>query len=237
MKKRFQVFSVMILGVLVFVMSGCATGPYQTREEDVSGFDRISVETFGEIIIKQGAEESLTIEAPRDFLRYVTAEVEGDTLVIGTRRGFVGTPAQRVTFTITVIDLEEISLSGAGAFKILRLETGDFSVNLSGAGSIEIDNLTAEDLNVSLSSAGAIVIAGEAQSQSVNLSGVGSYEAGDLMTTTADINLSGAGSAVVWVTDSLNVNVSGIGSVSYYGEPDVNQNVSGLGSVNSKGER
>jgi hypothetical protein len=237
MKTSRQVFSLMILGALIVVMSGCASGPYQTREEDVSGFDRISVETFGEIIVEQGSKESLTIEAPRDFLRYVTAEVEGDTLVIGTRRGFVGTPAQRVTFTITVIDLEEISLSGAGAFKILELETGNFSVNLSGAGSIEIDNLTAGDLNVSLSSAGAIVIAGEAQSQSVNLSGVGSYEAGDLKTSSADINLSGAGSAVVWVTDSLNVNVSGIGSVSYYGEPDVNQNISGLGSVNSKGER
>jgi hypothetical protein len=237
MKKSLQGFSVMILGAMVLVMSSCASGPYQTRKEEVSGFDRISVETFGEIIIEQGATESLTIEAPRDFLRYITAEVEGDTLVIGTRRGFVGTPAQRVTFTITVINLEEISLSGAGAFKIFELETGDFSVNLSGAGSIEIDRLTAEDLNVSLSSAGAIVIAGEARSQSVNLSGVGSYEAGDLMTATADINLSGAGSAVVWVTDSLNVNVSGIGSVSYYGEPDVNQNVSGLGSVNSRGER
>ena len=237
MKTSIRVFSMMVLGAMLLVASGCAAGPIQTREEDVSGFNRISIETFGEIIVEQGAEESLIIEAPRDFMRYVTTEVEDGTLVIGTRRGYVGTPAQRVIFTITVIDLEGISLSGAGAFKVLELETGDFSVNLSGAGSIEIDKLNAEDLNVNLSSAGAIVIAGKAQSQWVNLSGVGSYEAGDLKTSTADINLSGAGSAVVWVTDSLKVNVSGIGSVSYYGEPDVNQNVSGLGSVNSKGER
>ena len=147
--------------------------------------------------LEQGDTESLTIEAPRDFLRYITAEVEDGTLVIGTRRGFVGAPVQRVTFTINVINLEEISLSGAGAVKVLALETDDFFANLSGAGSIEIDNLTAEDLNVNLSSAGAIVIAGKAQSQSVNLSGVGSYEAGDLETASADVNLSGAGSAVV----------------------------------------
>lgn len=237
MNKNTRVFSIIILAAMCLAMAACTTGPYQTREEDVSGFSRISIETFGEIIIEQGETESLTIEAPRDFLRYITAEVEDGTLVIGTRRGFVGAPVQRVTFTINVINLEEISLSGAGAVKVLALETDDFFANLSGAGSIEIDNLTAEDLNVNLSSAGAIVIAGKAQSQSVNLSGVGSYEAGDLETASADVNLSGAGSAVVWVTDSLDVNVSGIGSVSYYGDPIVDQNVSGLGSINSKGER
>jgi hypothetical protein len=237
MKKNFRVYSVVILAAMVLALTACATGPYQTRDEEVSGFNRISIETFGEVIIEQGDKELLTIEAPRDFLRYITAEVEGSTLVISTRRGFVGTPVQRVTYTITVTELEEISLSGAGAIKIIELETGDFSVNLSGAGSVEVDDLTAEGLDVSLSSAGAIVIAGKAQSQSVNLSGVGSYEAGDLMTATADINLSGAGSAVVWVIDSLDVNVSGIGSVSYYGDPIVKQNVTGLGSVNSKGER
>jgi len=237
MNKKIQIFSMILLAAMVLSLSACTTGPYQTREEDVSGFSRISIETFGEIIVEQGETESLTIEAPRDFLRYITAEVEDGTLVIGTRRGFVGAPVQRVTFSLTVIDLEEVSLSGAGAVKVLALATDDFFANLSGAGSIEIDNLTAEDLNVNLSSAGAIVIAGKAQSQSVNLSGVGSYEAGDLETATADVNLSGAGSAVVWVTESLDVNVSGIGSVSYYGDPVIDQNVSGLGSVNSKGER
>jgi hypothetical protein len=237
MKNNIRVFSMIILAAMFLVLSGCTAGPYQTREENVSGFNSISVETFGEVIIEQGDTESLTIEAPRDFLRYITAQVEDGTLVISTRRGFVGTPVQRVTYTITVKDLQDISLSGAGAIKVHGLTTGDFSVNLSGAGSVEIDQLTADNLDVSLSSAGAIVIAGEVQSQSVNLSGVGSYEAGDLKTASADINLSGAGSAVVWVTNSLDVNVSGIGSVSYYGNPQVSQNISGLGSVNSKGER
>lgn len=237
MNKNFRIIPLIILAAAIFAVAGCTEGPYQTREEDVSGFSRVSIETFGEVIIKQGKTESLTIEAPRDFLRYITAEVEGETLVISTRRGFVGAPVQRVTYTIEVINLDNVSLSGAGAIKIFSLETDDFSVNLSGAGSVEIDHLIAEDLDVSLSSAGAIVIAGQAESQRVNLSGVGSYEAGDLRTSEASINLSGAGSAVVWVRDNLDINVSGIGSVSYFGNPEVNQNISGLGSVNSKGER
>ena len=229
---------IVLMAFMTILLAGCADGTYQTRTEDVSGFNRIRVETFGEVIIKQGDEESLSIEAPRDYLRYITTEVDDETLVISTRRGFLGGPIYKVTYTITVKDLEEVSLSGAGAVKIFELVGDHFEVNLTGAGSVEIDELAADSLEVNLASAGAIVIAGEADSQKVDISGVGSYEAGDLRSNDAEILLTGAGSAVVWVEDSLDVTVSGVGSVSYFGEnPKVTQNVSGVGSVNSKGKR
>ena len=239
MKKIFGKMAIFgIIALSALASAGCAAGPYRTEEMDVSGFDRISIETFGEILIKQTGEESLTVEAPRDYLRYIQAEVDGDTLIIRARRGFFGTPARRVTYTITVDELEEIYLSGAGMVDVYELDTDDLYVSLSGAGSIEIDNLQADELEVNLASAGAIVIAGEADKQEVNLSGVGSYEAGDLRTDETRIDLSGAGSAVVWAEDYLDVNVSGVGSVAYYGDnPEVRQSVSGLGSVNARGER
>lgn len=218
------------------LLTGCSDNSLQTREEQVSGFKQIRIETFGEFIIQQGDTESLTIEAPRDYLRYVTTKVENGELIIGTRRGFIGAPVERVTFTLTVKDLNKISLSGAGAIKILQLDTDQLEVDLTGAGSVEIDNLTAKNLKVNLTSAGAIVAAGKADEQVVNISGVGSYEAGDLRSEKADVLLTGAGSAVVWVEGALDVNVTGVGSVSYFGEnPKVTQNVSGLGSINSKG--
>lgn len=236
-RKTNQILSVIFLGILAFSLTGCVDGSMQTRTEVVSDFDKIRIETFGEFIIEQGEKESLTIEAPRDYLRYITSKVENGELVISTRRGFFGGPIRRVIYTLTVKDLERISLSGAGAIKILQLETDKFEVDLTGAGSVEIDDLSADMLEINLASAGAIVIAGQVNTQDIDISGVGSYEAGDLRSNQAEINLSGAGSAVVWVEDSLDVNVSGIGSVSYYGtNPQVDQNISGLGSVNSKGQ-
>jgi hypothetical protein len=222
--------------VLSFVaLTGCATGPYQTQQESVAGFSRVSIETFGEVLISQGNTETLTIEAPRDYLRYITAEVTDGTLYIKTRRGFVGGPVQRVTYTLTVKDLNDISFSGAGSIKVMSLNTSTLNVNLSGAGSIEVDNLKTDSLTVNLSSAGSIVIAGNAKTQDINLSGLGSYESGDLRSDDVKVNLSGAGSAVVWAESKLDVNVSGLGSVTYFGNPIVTQNISGLGSVNSKG--
>lgn len=227
----------LFIAILIFfglALTAC-TSPYQTRSDDVSGFNRISIETFGEFIIEQGDEESLTIEAPRDYLRYITTEVKNETLIISTRRGFIGGPVHQATFTIMVKNLEDISLSGAGSIKAFSLETNSLNVNLTGAGSIEIDELTAERLEVNLASAGAIIIAGTVDKQDINLSGVGSYEGGDLKSKDAEIYLSGAGSAVVWAEDDLDVEITGVGSVSYFGNPDVYQNISGLGSINSKG--
>jgi len=236
-QKQFTVIMI-LMTFSMLLLTGCADGPIQTRSEDVSDFERIRIETFGEFLIEQGEEESLTIEAPRDYLRYITTEVDDKTLVINTRRGFIGGPVRRVVFTITVKDLNAITLSGAGAVKIMNLESEELAVTLTGAGSIEIDDLQARELDVNLTSAGAIIIAGKVDKQDIDLSGVGSYEAGDLQSEEASISLSGAGSAVVWVEDLLDVDVSGLGSVSYYGKnPVVRQNVSGLGSVNSRGER
>lgn len=238
MKNKRTILIVLLLTIGTLLLTGCASGPYQSREEDVSGFDRIQIETFGEFLIEQGEDESLSIEAPRDYLRYVEVKVESGTLIIGTRRGYFGPPVRRATFTITVKDLEEISLSGAGAIKIYGLDTKDMYINLTGAGSIEIDDLQAENLGVNLSSAGAVIVAGSVEKQEVNLSGVGSYEAGDLQTDETRIILSGAGSAILWVEEDLDVKISGVGSVAYYGDnPEVHQQITGLGSVNSRGER
>ena len=227
----------LLIALLIFsslALTACSS-PYQTRSDDVSGFNRISIETFGEFIIEQGDEESLTIEAPRDYLRYITSEVKNETLIISTRRGFIGGPVHRATFIITAKDLEDISLSGAGAIKVFPLKTETLDINLTGAGSIEIDELTAERLEVNLASAGAIIIAGTVEKQDINLTGVGSYEGGDLQSEDTEVYLTGAGSAVVWAEDDLDVEITGVGSVTYFGNPDVYQDISGLGSINSRG--
>jgi hypothetical protein len=235
-QKKLNALTLVIISISALLISACSS-VMDFRSDEVSGFNRISIETFGEVIIEQGDQESLTIEAPRDYLRYITSEVEDGTLTISTRRGFIGGPVRKVVYTINVKDLDDLSLSGAGAIKVYQLETGDFQLNLTGAGSIEIDDLQADTLEVNFTSAGAIVVAGEVESQDVSLSGVGSYEAGDLRSNTAKVLLTGAGSAVVWAEKSLDVSVTGVGSVAYYGkDPDVRQNVSGLGSVNHKGE-
>lgn len=219
---------VLILGILSLFTSACTisvryeegSGVVIEEERAVAEFDRISFEGIGRLIITQGEEERLVIEAEDNIMPRIDTRVRGRTLQISfdtDRWENIIRPTEPIRFHLTVTDLSAIFLSGFG--------------------NIDAQGIDVENLDVTLSGAGSIAIAGRTQQQDVNVSGAGAYDAGDLQSEVADINLSGAGSATLWVTESLDVNITGLGSVSYYGDPQVEQSVSGLGNVEALGDR
>lgn len=216
----------MVLLFLGLVTSGCAltlsyedgSGVLATEQRDVSGFDRVSFEGFGTLIITQGSEESLTIEAEDNILPRIETKVRGGTLEIGfdtDRWQDIVRPTKSITYALTVITLDGITLSGAGSIEASGIDADRFDVELSGAGSIELS--------------------GFAATQEINVSGAGSYDSAELQSEHVGVNISGAGSATVWATESLDVNISGVGNVSYYGDPQVWESVSGLGNLEALG--
>jgi len=216
----------LVLLILVLVTGACTiplryeegSGVLKTEQRDVSGFDRVSFEGFGTLIIAHGSEESLSIEAEDSILPRIETKVRGGTLEIGfdtNRWQDIVRPTKSITFTLTVITLDGIVLSGAGNIEASGVDAERFDVQLSGAGSIEIS--------------------GFAETQDINVSGAGSYDSTELQSESIDVNISGAGSATVWATESLDVNISGVGNVSYYGDPQVKEVVSGLGNIKALG--
>lgn len=216
----------LVLLVLGLTVSACTiplryeegSGVLITEQRDVSGFDRVSFEGFGTLIITHGSEESLTIEAEDNILPRIETKVRGGTLEIGfntNRWQDIVRPTKSITYTLTVIALDGIALSGAGSIEANGIDAERFDVTLSGAGSIEIS--------------------GYAGTQEINVSGAGSYDSGELQSESIDVNISGAGSATVWATESLDVNISGVGNVSYYGDPQVREAISGLGNLKALG--
>lgn len=216
----------LVLLVLGLVISACTiplryeegSGVLITEQRDVSDFDRVSFEGFGKLIIAHGSEESLTIEAEDNILPRIETRVRGGTLEISfdtDRWQDIVRPTKSITYTLTVITLDGIALSGAGSIEASGIDAERFDVELSGAGSIEIS--------------------GFAEAQEINVSGAGSYDSAELQSEHIDVNISGAGNATVWATDSLDVNISGVGNVSYYGNPQVRESVSGLGNLKALG--
>jgi hypothetical protein len=203
----------------------------------VSGFNKVDLETVGNLEIVQGTEESLVVEAEDNLLPHMTFTVRGDTLTISVENGIAIRPTESITYRLTVTDLEEVNLSGAGAVNIAALETGSLEVNSSGAGNFKIEDLQAEDLSVQLSGAGSVTAAGQVEQLKVNISGAGSFNGADLQTSQADIEISGLGKATVWVTDELQTQISGAGSISYYGNPEVSESNSGAGFVQKIGDK
>ncbi len=217
-------------------VNGSGVTAEETRE--VSGFDKISFETFGTLEIIQGDVESLVITAEDNLLPYLTTNVNGDTLVIGVERGTGLDTNMPIRYVLTVKNLEEIKLSGAGEVSTSSLQTEQLVLRTSGAGTYNIKGLTTEKLDVAISGAGSVNVAGTATQLSLQISGAGSFNGQDLQTADTEVNISGLGKGTVWVTDSLDVKISGAGSVSYYGEPsNLTKNISGAGFVEDVGDK
>jgi hypothetical protein len=193
------------------------SGNVVTETREVSGFDAISLQGMGSVIVDQNGSESLLISADDNFLPYLKTVVRGNTLYIETSEEaetVVFTDVSDLTFRISAANLEAIELAGAGSIEVNDLDTETWRVTMPGAGSINVS--------------------GRTNDQTVELKGAGSYNAEDLESREATVRSAGAGSAVVRVSDKLDVTIDGLGSVQYIGNPVVTQEINGLGSVSQR---
>ena len=217
------------------------SGKIVTATREVNGFTAVDLKYPAQVTITQGANESLTITADDNLLPQLNTTVTGSVLTIENSES---NWAQRVNAThtvqvnITVKNLSELRLSGAGSITANSLEAGDLRVSASGTGNVTLANINVTNLDLSLSGTGKITASGTAQSTTLHLSGVGSFDGADLATQNMDATVSGVGSATVWVKSALTADISGTGSIRYYGSPaSIDRHVSGVGSISSQGNK
>lgn len=234
------VFILALISILAIFAVSCkwavgfvrGSGNVIEEERDVSGFRKVHLSGVGNVIITQGEAESLTIEADDNIVPIIETDVSGDELNIGFKRGYTFTPSATIKFHLTVVDLEEISLSGAGNIDCEDFETEILQFDVSGAGDLDFD-LNAERVEVVVSGAGNIVLSGKVDSQEIEIDGAGKYNGEDLESRECVITVSGAGSATVNASELLDVEINGVGNVYYTGSPTVKQDISGLGKIRS----
>ena len=236
--------------LFLLLLSACNFNPLSERRievsgkpvaevQDVQGFDRISLDGIGRLVINQGEEEALTIHTDENFLPYFQAEVQGDTLVLGLSKNAqgvnLGGPDDRgvdlVTYELTVKDLHALKIDGATLVEIQALETDRLSIDLEGFTQLEIKSLVADQLILELEGSGSLVVSGKVREQQIFQEGACSYYAAELESKETTLTLSGAGDVTVWATETLDVDLSGVGNVIYYGNPRVEQDVSGMGRL------
>jgi len=187
---------------------------------------------IGNLIIEQGDEESLVVEADDNIIGLIETEVRGDKLHIGFKRGVNVVPTSRIKFYLTVVDLDRIDLLGLGDIDCDRFETDDLEFNISGSGDIEF-KITAESIETNVSGLGNINLLGKVDSHKIRISGSGKYDAEELESKDCEVEISGLGSATVNASDNLDIEINGAGNVYYKGDPHVSQHISGLGRIRS----
>ena len=241
-----------VMPLIALVMMGCqftgvnvninrkivrGEGNVVRQERTVSDFDALSLSGIGEVVITQGDEEGLTIEGEENLLEYITTEVKGSTLEIGTQPNVNIVPTRDLRFELRVKSLNNISVSGVSNITADALSGEKLEMSVSGAGNVDIDDLALTTLVVRSSGTGSFTLRGQADTQDITISGAGNYSAGDLQTRQTTIKVSGAGNGTVWASETLDVVISGLGKVEYYGSPSVQKDISGAGSVESRGDK
>ena len=233
MKK--YIIAVLILSVIV-AASGCigqkatGSGNVINQSRDVSGFNQVSVDGSGTLIITQGNKESLTIEAEDNIVPDIKTTVNNNVLTIN-RGNFTVVPTKPVKYYLTVKDINSITYSGSGKIQSDNLKTNSLTINLNGASEGNLTNLNVNMLKIIISGAGRLGISGTANSQDITMSGAGEYFADNLASKIATITISGAGKGTVRVSDSLNAIINGAGQISYIGNPKLTQQINGAGSI------
>jgi hypothetical protein len=213
------------------------SGTITEEKRPVSGFDKISLASIGELEIVQSDQEGITVVADENLLPYITTETHGQTLVIDVKPGYNLVPLESVRYVVRVKDLQEVRVSGAGSVKIDGLQANSLNLIASGVGNYTVHDLQADALTARISGTGDISVDGQVDRLTVGVSGAGGFKSPDLKAARADVKISGLGGVTVWATEALDVNISGAGSVRYYGSPQVNQNRSGVGSVTHLGDK
>lgn len=229
------------------------SGVMAREERDVHDFNEVDMRQIGNLIITQGDEEKLVIEAEDNILPHILTTVEGGRLTIHHEHHFFDwlRPTLPIIFRLSVKTLNRVKLSGVGGIQCERLKSDHFRVEVSGSGTanfgeltasrVEIgisgsgdgrfQHVTADEIETRISGSGDLRAAGRVTSQEVRISGAGTYLGDELNSEVAHLDISGSGAAQLRVARELQVSISGSGSVRYYGSPAVHQRISGSGRI------
>ncbi len=250
MKKRLPAIGAAIL--LFCVLAACIgtrmsqislnsiTGSGKVIEESrsVNGLHAVNLATIGNMTIRLGTKEGLSIEAEDNILPLIITQVENGELVVQNQPNINLIPTKPIKYFLTVKQLDALQASSLGNISAPDLEADTFKITitsggnittgaiksptvefrLNSMGSLEIARLQTTMLTASLHGAGNIHIAGgEVKDQDIELTSMGSYEASNLdsykaepepMTGQVTVHSSGAGNVELGEVNTGTLEVS-----------------------------
>lgn len=226
-----------ILGLISTTSYGCRNFPEPRGQENpvkeernIANFTKLDIGGAFEVILSQGDQIKLVVEAEADELKDIKTEVNGSTLKIYTESTW-NPRYHEMKIYLTFTELEEVGFSGAVEVTSAgTLSFTDLELNVSGATEIEL-SLTASKLDAEFSGASEIDLTGKATSGRFELSGASDFNAEDLEFQDLSVEVSGASDARVWATGTLNIDASGASTIRYKGNPRISLDESGASSV------
>ena len=211
------------------------SGIYQTETRNVSGYKGVKLSGSFNVTVIQNGSEGVTIHADDNLLPLIATEVERGNLLIKWAERNLNVSHKKITVTVNVKDIEELSIAGSGsiisdAIKATRLKSA-----IAGSGDVNIKNLTSDAIKVSIAGSGDFAAGGTTNEFEGSIAGSGDIKAGKLKAKNSKLSIAGSGDAVLWATDLIKLSIAGSGDVRYYGDAAITKSVAGSGSITRLG--
>jgi uncharacterized protein YrrD len=226
-----------LLAIFGLILTGCSrenvfgSGRMITEERAVSPFNEVTIDGSMDIVIEQGPNVPLIVEAEDNVMRYVETYVSGTTLRIKMRNGLNLRKHKQIRVQIQSEDYRRVVFSGSGSITAPdTIRTTQFTAELNGSGDGQL-KVDANEVRFYLNGSGNIRATGKARDYFADISGSGNIQAQEVKSVNADVRISGSGNQAISVTDNLKAKIAGSGNIRYWGNPAVNVNITGSGKV------
>lgn len=202
-----------------------------TKTDEYGNFDAIKVSGVVEVVLIQGSDSGVRIEADEAGKRVVRISNDNGTLKIHTETNGKNDMNFELVVYVTFKELKKIHCSGASEIKSQgELKLDNLFLNVSGASEIELA-LTVNQFKIESSGASEIELTGSASELDLIHSGASELDAVEFVVKNAVLECSGASDTKIHVSEHLKMEVSGASDLKYKGNPTVVKEVTGVASV------
>ena len=208
-------------------------GNVVTKERKTDSFTGLKVSSGIDVYLKQGNNETVSVEADENLHEYILTEVRGGVLNVYSEYSI--REAERKRVYVTMKEVNSVKTTSAGdVFGETPINSDRLELSASSAGDIKLE-VHAKNTNIDISSSGDITISGETDMLRADLSSAGDLNAFDLKAREADVSASSAGDADVSVSERITARASSAGDINYKGDPKyVDAHSSSAGGIHKK---
>ena len=204
-----------------------------TKElRDVGPFRAVKLSTNARVLVRQGKDDIVVVEAESNVLPLVETYVEDGTLVVEDSKHFKSDNAEVV---ITVRRISSIGTTGDVAVTAEGLTAPSLSVSMGGTSAVTLKAVAVGKLRAALGGKSALKVSGVADDLSAEVGGTAALRATELAAKSVSVRGGGSAQTVVWATESLSISLSGSAGVSYFGTTSPKVATSGAATVKHLG--
>lgn len=208
------------------------SGRVTTQTRNVGNFRGLSLDVPGDVELRIGNLESVTVETDDNLQPLIETVVEDGLLKIRPSRRNLNLRPRTLRIVVQARTIDRIGVAGSGSVNADVLRAPRLELNVSGSGDINVKGVDSDVLAVSVSGSGDLKVnGGTARQLSVAIAGSGDVELGHVKAENVSARVAGSGDATVWATRTLTASIAGSGDIEYYGDPALSRSVAGSGDV------